>query len=109
LPDGGVLFDAENGVLIPRGDLDPLVVRPAWIAARPGFAVQLLDQEITQSVDLERAQITASGNEWIITDAAMGPQRFFAGALVPLLRKSERQYSEFVGIDARGRFVFREP
>lgn len=109
LSDGGVLFFAENGVLLPRGDLDPLVVRPAWIVARPGFAVQLLDQEITQSVDVARAQLTASGNEWIITDAAMGPQRLFAGGLVPLLRKGERQFSEFVGIDARGRYVFREP
>ncbi len=107
--DGGALFFAENGVLIPHGDLEPQVVRPAWIVARPGMAVQLLDAEMTQSVDLARAQIIALGNEWIITDAAMGPQRFFAGTLVPLLRRSERQYSQLVGIDARGRYVFREP
>jgi len=107
--DGGALFYAENGVLLPRPELEPFVVRPAWIVARPGFAVQLLSQEISNNVDLARAQITAIGNEWIITDAAMGPQRLFAGELVPLLRKKERQYSEFVGIDARGRFVLREP
>jgi hypothetical protein len=64
---------------------------------------------MTQSVDLARAQITAMGDEWIITDDAMGPQRYFGLVLVPLLRKSERQYSELMGVDARGRFVFREP
>jgi len=107
--DGGVLFFAENGVLIPHGDLEPEVVRPAWIVARPGMAVRLLDPAMTQSVDLARAQITAIGSEWIITDDAMGPQRYFVGALVPLLRKSERRYSQFVGIDAHGRYIFREP
>jgi hypothetical protein len=106
--DGGALFLAENGVQIPHGDAEPQVIRPAWLVVR-GSAVQPVDADITQSVDLERAQMTALGSEWIITDAAMGPQRYFGGALVPLLRKSERRYSELVGIDARGRYVFREP
>ncbi|HEV8604926.1 MAG TPA: hypothetical protein VGQ99_06150 [Tepidisphaeraceae bacterium] len=108
-PDGGVLFFAENGVLLPRGDLEPFVVHPAWIVARPGMAVQLLDQEMTQSMDAARSQIAAVGTEWIITDPVLGPQRLFGGLLVPLLRKNEMQFSELVGIDARGRFIFREP
>jgi len=102
-----VLFVADDGVLLPRGDEEPQVIRPAYIEARP--AIQLLDPDLAASIDPPRTQVIASGSEWVVIDDALGAQRHFGGTLVPLLRKKEMNFSQFVGIDARGRFIFREP
>jgi hypothetical protein len=58
--------------------------------------------------DLEpaRNQLTAWDAEWIATDEINGPRRYFGGAWVPLLRKDEREFVQFIGIDARGRYLF---
>jgi hypothetical protein len=108
LPDGGAVFYAERGVAIPRGEEEALVIAPAWLSIRPGTAVQRLDADMMHDLDPARIKLTAWGTEWVMTNEVSGPQRFIGGAWVPLLRKSERAYSEFAGIDAVGRYIFRK-
>lgn len=108
LPDGGAVFYAERGVAIPRGDEEALVIVPAWLSIRPGTAVQRLDAEMMHDLDPAKIKLTAVGAEWVMTNEVSGPQRFIGGAWAPLLRKNERAYSEFAGIDAVGRYIFRK-
>src|SRR5205823_7718583 len=43
-----------------------------------------------------------------ISDPAQGPRRLEGNHVEPLLRASEAAYGYFVGIDARGRWLFRK-
>jgi hypothetical protein len=109
-PDGGVLFFAEAGVSIPRGGEEtPAYVTPAWLSVRPGRAVELLPDVMVSDIRAGQQTIIAYGTEYLVLDDLFGPQRFIGNRLEPLLRKSERQYKEFVGIDTTGRWIFRAP
>ncbi|MGE5610430.1 MAG: hypothetical protein ACM359_14355, partial [Bacillota bacterium] len=108
-PDGGVLFYTEAGVQIPRGDDQPLTIAPAWLSALPGDSIRLLSPDLVQDLNPARVRLAPCSSEWIVIDKARGPQRFLGGDLIPLLRKSERQFSQLVGIARGGRYVFRKP
>ena len=107
-PDGGALFFSDAGVVIPQGQNEPLVIQPAWLSVRPGTSIQLLPQELTKELDLGTHRLTPWFAEWVVADEINGPRRFLGGELVPLLRKSERDYSHFVGIARGGRWIFKK-
>lgn len=107
-PDGGVLFHVPRGVSIPQGGQPPVVVAPAWLTAFAGDSIRLVNAELVRDLDPAKVQLVPWQPEWIVLDDVHGPRRFLGGELVPLLRKNERQFSEFVGIAAGGRYVFKQ-
>jgi hypothetical protein len=109
LEDGGAVFYAEVGVATAGEGEDPIIRSPAWVSVRPGQAVSLLDGPFTADLDPERSKVYAFGDEWVVTNSALGPQRFVGNGFVPLLRKRELAFSEPAGIDRRGRWLFRKP
>jgi hypothetical protein len=113
LSDGGAVFYAEAGVMTPGpGDSDtPVFHTPAWLAIRPGQPVTLLEPPLTTDMNPDRSRIYAFRNDWVVTNDARGPQRFVGNGFDPLLRKSELAagYTEPVGVDTRGRWLFRKP
>jgi hypothetical protein len=110
LPDGGVIFFAEGGVAIPRPDDSPTYVTPAWLCIRPGRAVELLPPALVTDLQPAKQKIIAWGlNDYVVLDPVMGPQWFIGNRLEPMLRKQQRQFMQFSGIDSSGRWVFKEP
>lgn len=112
LSDGGTVFYAAQGVSIPNKedpDSGPEYRVPAWIAIRPGHAIEPLPPVLSNELSVEKCHIFSSGNDWIITDDIHGARRFVGAGFVKLLHKSERGFKEFVGVDRRGRWVFRKP
>src|SRR5208282_5251750 len=76
---------------------------------RPGPSVQLLPPGLTRQLG-GVSQLTAFRDEWIATRPDLGPMRFLPpDQLTPLLRPSELRFSTLVGIDSRGRWIFRPP
>lgn len=107
--DGGAVFYAEAGVSVPRESGPPLRRVPAWIALRPGRAAEVLDEPFVRELKPDGCEIVARGSEWVVTGDAQGPRRWFGNGFVPLLRKDELAFSEWLGIDGRGRWLFRNP
>ena len=109
LSDGGAVFYAEVGVATMGEGVEPVIRSPAWISIRPGQAVSLLEPPFTNDLNPDRSRIYAFTDEWVVTNNALGPQRYVGNGFVNLLRKSEASFSEPVGIDRRGRWLFRRP
>jgi hypothetical protein len=108
--DGAVVFYAEAGVAIPREDsAEPTRRVPAWITLRPKHAADVLDARLVNDLKPDACQIHTSGNEWVVTGDALGPRRWMGSDFTPLVRKREANFSEFVGIDRRGRWLLRDP
>jgi hypothetical protein len=109
LADGGAVFYAEAGVMMPGDGDTPVFRTPAWLTLRPGQAVQLLDPPLTTDLNPDRSRIYAFNTEWIVTNDVRGPMWFVGNYLVPLLRKGElaQGFVEPIGIDRRGRWLFR--
>lgn len=107
--DGGVLFYAEAGVAVPRESGPPLHRVPAWIAVRPGRTVEVLDEQFVRELKPDGCEVVARGAEWVVTGDARGPRRWVGNGFVPLLRKDELEFSNWLGIDGRGRWLFRKP
>lgn len=113
LSDGGTVFYAEGGVSIPdpdHPDEGPRYCVPAWIAIRPNHAIALLDPSFTADLVVGQSKlfVNGSGDDWIITNDPRGARRYVFSGFVSLLRKSERDFTEFVGTDGRGRWIFRK-
>jgi hypothetical protein len=110
LPDGGIIFYAEAGVAIPRPDDTPTYVNPAWLSIRPGRAAELLPPALVADLQPDKQKIIAWGlNDYVVLDPVLGPQWYIGNRLEPLLRKQHREFTNFVGIDAAGRWIFRGP
>jgi hypothetical protein len=112
MPDAGVLLYAPDGIAIPRGDMDPLIVSPAWLYERPGpFGPMItrLDPDLVADLLPDKQQFVGWNEEWLVIDDVHGPRRYFANELVPMLRKKERVFSQSLGMDGLGRFIFRKP
>ena len=113
LSDGGAVFYAEAGVMTPGpGDSDtPVFHTPAWLAIRPGQAATLLEPPMTTDMNPDRSKLYAFRSDWVVTNDARGPQRFVGNGFDPLLRKGEAAegFTEPVGVDPRGRWLFRKP
>jgi hypothetical protein len=69
----------------------------------------VLDDTLVGELDPDASEVLAPRNEWVVAGDAPGPRRWVGNGLVPLLRKSEREYGELVGVDRRGRWLFRKP
>ena len=109
LRDGGVVFYSESGVEVPRGGGEPRAVAPAWISVRPGRPATLLPDALVADASPDRTRLWAWGDEWIVSDDDAGPRRFMGNHTRPLLMMWEQRFSEFAGIDSRGRWLFRDP
>jgi hypothetical protein len=112
LADGGTVFYAEAGVSIPypdNPDAEPAYRVPAWISIRPGRPIELLPESMTSDLTAGQSRLYANGNDWIVTNDLRGPRRFVGNGYVTLLRKSEHDFSDFLGMDRRGRWLFRKP
>jgi hypothetical protein len=109
LRDGGMVFLAPQGVSIPQEGQAPDVVSPDYVAVRPGRAVQELPAVVVAALSKSDASVAAFGDEWIVTTPDGGPSRFLPpDQLDPLLRPGERGFSRMLGIDSRGRWLFRD-
>ena len=109
LADGGVVLFLKNGVTMPDTWGAKDVVAPAWVSVRPGRAIQLLPQTLTETVNPDRAEFHVWGDETLVTADADGPQRFYGNHRRPILEGENSKFSAFVGIDADGRWLFRRP
>jgi hypothetical protein len=108
LADGGVIFYAPDGVSIPNPGGEAETQQPAWISVRPGEPIALLPEALTVDLTPETSRIWAIGDEWIVRSNVQGPRQFVGSGFVDLLRKDETAFDDLVGIDHRGRWVFRE-
>jgi hypothetical protein len=110
LQDGGALLVADSGISIPNHDpsLPPIVTAPAYISVRPDRPIDLAPAPLVQDLPPD-ARFDVATDEWIVTDDAHGPRRLLGNHLEALLRKSEHAFSQFVGIDRKGRWLFRQP
>ena len=107
LPDGGAVFNAPHGVIIQTERGTSQLINPAYLVLRPGSIVQLLPSGLTRQLTADM-QLTACHDEWIAARPQIGPMRFLPpDQLTPLLRPSELNFTKLVGIDSRGRWVFR--
>lgn len=108
--DGGALFYAERGVAIERGQEEDQIIRPAWLSIRPGRPIELLHPDLVRDLEPDSCQLTPWFGEWILSDPVAGPRRFSgSGEAVRLLRQEELAFSEFLGIDQEGRYLFGKP
>jgi hypothetical protein len=84
------------------------VVTPAWIALRPGKPVTLLPDALVHDLLPGAITLRSWGDEWIVGDEAHGPRRFLENHFARMVRKRERAFFYFIGIDNRGRWLFRK-
>jgi hypothetical protein len=107
--DGSAVFYTDKGVESPGPDGEPAVTAPAWLAVRPGHSVELLPPNMTVDLKPEKVRITPVVDEWIVNSDVRGPRRFIGNGFVNLLKKDEAEFSELIGEDHRGRWLFRKP
>jgi hypothetical protein len=105
--DGGLLLYLPGGVNIPLEDKPPQLVKPAWITIRPGRAIDMLDPVLSRDADPAKQKFFGFGDEWIVSDTVQGPRRLFGNHLESMLKKKEAAWSDVVGSDRRGRWLFR--
>jgi hypothetical protein len=106
--DGSTLFFAPLGVKVPNGQDEPQAVTPAWISLRPGGRVERpLPSALAHDLrpDLP-CKLRAVRDDWIISDEGAGPCRFVGNGFVPMVRPEERAFTQLVGEDRRGRWLF---
>jgi hypothetical protein len=107
--DGNVLFFAPVGVKIPNGQNEPQTIAPAWLAVHPGGRVDRpLPARLIADQRPDTAHVYFFHDDWLVCDDA-GVRRFIGNALVPLLKPEEREFSQVVGVDRRGRWIFKRP
>jgi hypothetical protein len=107
--DGGALFYAEKGVQRPRPNEEPEVIEPAWIVARPGHPIRVLDPAMASLLEVGRDYPTRFEDDWVTISPTTGPRHRLGNALLPLLRKTEHAFAYPVGVDRQGRWLFRQP
>ena len=108
---GGALFYSPKGVLVPQTDAPPVAVSPAWISALPGDAIRLLQGDFLKDLDPHKQTLRPTGTgTWIISDEVTGPRIHLGrSAWLNLMPKSERAYTDFIGVDRQSRYLFRRP
>lgn len=106
--DGSVVLHAPTGITRLRGNNEPQVITPAFLHVRRGPYIYPLDEAMMHEFNPARQRLTSYADEWLVIDELNGPRRYFTGTLYPLLRKEQRHFRRFVGIDAAGRFIFRQ-
>jgi hypothetical protein len=110
LNDGGVVLYCDAGVSIARGsDSQPHIMTPAWLSIRPGYPIQVLPTNFTRDLLPQKQKLFVSQSEWIVGDDANGLRWFIGNHFQPLQHKSEFSFSEFIGVDAHGRWIMKTP
>ena len=109
LSDGGVVFYADQGVSIPESDDQTSVTAPAWLSIRPGHYVELLPAAILVDLKPGSCNFDVVGDQWIVTSDARGPRLFYGNGTATILRKDELAFTQVVGMDQLGRWLFRKP
>jgi hypothetical protein len=107
LYDGGVVFYAPQGISMPDDNGDPVPTAPAWLSLRPGHFVELLPAALVMDLKPDDCHLDLVGDQWVATTDVRGPRLFFGNGFATLLKKDEREFSHVVGVDARGRWLFR--
>ncbi len=108
---GAALLHAHGGVEVPPAtdDEEPRVVAPACVAIIPGKSVMLAPADLFTDLDPEKVRIDIVSGEILVTDDVHGPRWWLSNHYSePLLRKPEREFSQVIGQDARGRWLFRK-
>ncbi|WP_428936994.1 hypothetical protein [Fontivita pretiosa] len=107
---GAAVFYAEAGVTIARDAEDEQIVAPAWICIQPGRAIELAPPGLVQELQPRGRRLSIVRGEWIVIDQVEGPRWWLGNHLSgPLLRPGERAFSQLIGQDCRGRWLFRKP
>lgn len=109
--DGGAVFYAPQGISLPSADSDaePTITAPAWLSVRPGHYVELLGASLVADLKPNDCHLDIVGDQWIANTDVRGPRLFFGNGFATLLRRNEREFSHVLGVDARGRWLFRKP
>jgi hypothetical protein len=102
-----VVFYLDAGVTMPGPEGEPQPTAPAWLSLRPGRAAKLLSEFFPQDLQPGKQTLTTCGDEWIVFDEAQGPRRFMENHYQPMLKKTEKPFTRFIGFDRRGRWVFK--
>jgi hypothetical protein len=108
---GGALFFDKAGVSVINADGDPTLVAPAWISAVPGQPIHLLIGDAwADIIPREQRVIPMGDSDWLLWDEETGPHEI-VGSLnfAAILKPEELQFSEFVGVDRNGRWLFHDP
>jgi hypothetical protein len=112
LAHGGAVLHLPNGVMMPldRGQPGERHMIPAWLSVRPGVSIDRLPFHMTAGLDSADPsnRFAAVGPEWVVSTKMRGPMRWYGNHLRELLPPERRGFGVFVGIDARGRWLFRE-
>ena len=111
LSDGGAVFYAPQGISLPNPDSEdePVVTAPAWLSLRPGHFAEPLSPALVTDLKLDDCHLDVVGDQWIAITDVRGPRLFFGNGFATLLRKDEREFSRVLGVDSRGRWLFRKP
>lgn len=109
LSDGGVVFYAPQGVSLPEADGQETTTAPAWLSIRPGHYIELLPPILVADLKPGQSVLDVVNDRWIVDSDVRGPRLFYGNGFATLLRKDERQFARVVGMDQRGRWLFREP
>jgi hypothetical protein len=103
--DGTALFYAQAGVMIPGIQQ---IISPAWIAIYPGGRVDRpLPKQLIADQRPDKAHLFCIHDDWLVCDGT-GVRRFIGNALVPMLKPEEREFSKVIGVDRRGRWLFKK-
>jgi len=110
LSDGGAVFYAPQGISLPspNSDEDPIVTAPAWLSVRPGHYIEPLSAALVTDLKPDDCHLDVVGDQWIVNTDVRGPRLFYGNGFATLLRKDERDFSHVVGVDSRGRWLFRK-
>ena len=107
--DGTVLFFAPAGVQVATARDQPDVIAPAWLVLRPdGHMERPLSAAIVRDQQPNACTLISLHDEWLVADAA-GIRRFTGNTFEPLLHAVERRFSKIIGIDARHRWILKDP
>lgn len=111
LSDGGAAFYAPQGISLPSsdGEDEPVITAPAWISLRPGHFAEPLSPALAMDIKPDDCHLDVVGDQWVAITDVRGPRLFFGNGFATLLRKDEREFSRVLGVDSRGRWLFRKP
>jgi hypothetical protein len=106
---GSSVFYADAGVELPQdpGNPAPRLINPAWISVQPGRPIELLPVAMTEELQGKNRELRIIRGEFVISDDAQGPRWWLSNHFSPLLKQDEREFTQLVGQDGRGRWLFR--
>lgn len=106
--DGAAVFYANQGVSVLGDDGTPVVEAPAWIAIRPGRPVEMLPKLMTSELNPHTVQLYSTIDGWVAQRQGNPPAWWIGNNFLDLLQSQDKAYSQFLGRDRRGRWLFRK-